>query len=211
VAGPGAATAGAAAPTTLAGIKAKAATAVDQRVHDLDTAVARANAAKALGPGQAPLVTYIGTDIQPLTQLNKKIQADTSVPQAAQDFGDIFSGFRVYLLVLPAARIAGDADRATTTAIPALRTAATNAQQRVTPANQAALQPLVDDLDAQITTASNATNGLAATVLAFTPAQWNANHDLLAGARAADQQTDAALVKARADLRSIRQLLRGAA
>jgi len=112
--------------------------------------------------------------------------------------------------VFPAGRIAGDADRATATVLPALTSAAAKAQQHVNARNQASLQPLIDDLKAHIATASSATNGLAATVLAFTPAQWNANHGVLSGARTADQQADAALQKGRADVRSIRVLLRGA-
>jgi len=196
--------------TTLAEIKAKAAAEVDRRVHDLNAAVSKANAAKGLGAGQGLLVAYLGTDITPLTQLNQTIQSDTSVQQARRDFSSIFSQFRVYVLVLPAGRIAGDADRATATVLPALTSAAAKAQQHVNARNQASLQPLIDDLKAQIATASSATNGLAATVLAFTPAQWNANHGVLSGARTADQQADAALQKGRADVRSIRLQLRGA-
>jgi hypothetical protein len=78
----------------------------------------------------------------------------------------------------------------------------------VTPANQATLQPLIDDLNGQITTAGNATNGLAAMVLAFTPAQWNANNALLAAARSSDQAAAGALQMARADVAQIRQDLR---
>ena len=102
-----------------------------------------------------------------------------TVQQAAQDFSTIFTGYRVYVLVLPASRIAADAYRATNTAIPKLTADSSKAQGLVNPQNQAQLQPLIDDLNAQIGTATNATNGLAATVLAFTPAQWNANHNLL--------------------------------
>ena len=199
----------AAAPATLAGIKLKAASEINRRVHDLDAAVAAATSATWLGSGQGALVSYLGADVQPLTQLNQKIQGDTTVHQAAQDFGTIFTGFRVYALVLPAGRIAGDADRATATAIPALTAAAATAQEHVNPGNQAVLQPLIDDLHAQIATASGAANGLAATVLAYTPAQWNADHGLLSSARAADQSTDAALRKAREDVRDIRSALRG--
>jgi hypothetical protein len=196
-------------PTTLAGIKSKAATEIDRRVHDLTAAVARANQAKGLGSGQDALVAYLGADIGPLTQLNQKIQVDATVQQARQDFGTMFTGFRVYALVLPAGRIAGDADRATATRIPALTADATKAQQRVNPGNHAVLQPLVDDLDAQVATASGATNGLAATVLAYTPAQWNADHGLLSSAHAADDTTEAALRKGRADILAIRAVLRG--
>ena len=196
-------------PATLAGIKLKAASEITRRVHDLDAAVAAAESATGLGGGQAALVSYLGADVQPLTQLNQKIQGETTVHQAAQDFTTIFTGFRVYALVLPAGRIAGDADRATAAAIPALTAAAAVAQQHVNPGNQAVLQPLIDDLRAQIATASGAANGLAATVLADTPAQWNADHGLLTSARAADQSTDAALRKGREDVRDIRSALRG--
>jgi hypothetical protein len=105
-------------PATLDGIKAKANTDITNRVNDLNAAVAKVNAAKGLGSGQATLVTYLGTDISPLQQLNQKIQGDATVRQAAEDFSTIFTGYRVYVLVLPASRIAADADRATNTAIP---------------------------------------------------------------------------------------------
>ena len=124
------------------------------------------------------------------------------------DFGTIFSDYRVYRLVLPAARIAADADHATTTAIPNLTADAAKAQARVTPANQATLQPLIDDLNSQISTATNATNGLAATVLAFTPAQWNADNALLQRVEASDQTATGALEKGRADVKQIVQDLK---
>lgn len=196
-------------PATLAGIKAKAATDVTDRVNALNAAIAKVNAAKGLGAGQGTLVSYLGADSAPLQQLNQTIQGDTSVQQAARDFSTIFSDYRVYLLVLPAARIAADADRATTTAIPALTSDATKAQSRVNPGNQAELQPLIDDLNSRIATANNATNGLAATVLAFTPAQWNANHGLLGPARSSDQAATGALRQGRSDVRQIVQVLKG--
>jgi hypothetical protein len=107
--------------------------------------------------------------------------------------------------VLPAARIAADADHAGTTAIPKLAADASKAQSRVTPANQATLQPLIDDLDGQISTATNATNSLAATVLAFTPAQRNADNALLGASRSSDQAATSALQKGRTDVAQIRQ------
>ncbi len=193
-------------PTTLAGIKAKAATDTTDRVNALNAAISKV---MGLGASQAGLAPYLGADISPLQQLNATVQGDTTVQQAAQDFGTIFSGYRVYALVLPAARIAAGADRVTTTAIPNLTTDATKAQGRVTPANQGVLQPLISDLNAQINTATNTTNGLASTVLAFTPAQWNANHDLLAASRSSLQAASAALAKGRADVKQIIQDLKG--
>ena len=203
--------AGNAAPTTLAGIKTRAATDISDRVNKLNSAIAKVNGAKELGAGQGTLVSYLGADIVPLQQLNQKIQGDTTMAQAAQDFGSIFNGYRVYVLVLPAARITAVTDSATTSAIPNLTSDEAKAQAQVNPGNQAQLQPLIDDLNSQIGTATNATNGLAATVLAFTPAQWNADYDLLAASRSSDQAAIDALQKGRSDVRQIVQDLKGSA
>ena len=197
-------------PATLAGIKAKAASDIGDRVTALTTAISKVNAAKSLGSSQGTLASHLSADIAPLQQLNQTIQGDTSVQQAAQDFGTIFSDYRVYALVLPATRLAAAADAATTTAIPHLTADAAKAQAHVTPTNQAVLQPLIDDLNSQIGAATNATNGLAATVLAFTPAQWNADNGLLGPAKSSAQTALAALKKARADMQQLKQDAKGA-
>jgi hypothetical protein len=214
VAGPASATLGsssggpASLPTTLAGIKAQAASDVTSRVNDLNAAIAKVNAAKELGASQSTLAAYLGTDGAPLQQLNQTIQADSTLQQAAQDFGTIFSDYRVFRLVLPAARIAADADQAGVSAIPNLTTDAAKAQARVNPANQATLQPLIDDLESQISAATSATNGVAAAVLAFTPAQWNADNALLQASTSSDQAAASALAKGRADVKQIVQNLK---
>jgi hypothetical protein len=199
----------AAAPADLSGLKAKAAQDVNKRVDALNSAIDKVNAAKGLGSGQATLVTYLGTDITPLQQLNAKIQNDTTYKQALPDFRDIFSNFRVYVLVLPAAVVAGDSFHATDTVIPNLTAESTKAQARVNDRNRGVLQPLINDLNNQIATATSANNALAATVLAFTPAQWNANHDVLSLAKGQDQTSDAAIQKGRSDVQDIVQVLRG--
>jgi hypothetical protein len=198
-----------AAPAGLSGLKAKANQEVKERVDALNAAIGKANTAKGLGSGQATLVSYLGTDIAPLQQLNTTIQGDTTYKQALADFKDIFSNFRVYVLVLPAAAIAGDAFRDTATVLPNLTTDSQKAQQHVNPKNQASLQPLINDLNTQITTASNATNGLATTVLAYMPPQWNANHNLLAAAKGQDEVAHTAIQRARADVQAIVQILKG--
>jgi hypothetical protein len=198
----------AATPATLSGVQAKAAAAITKRVNSLNSAIAKVNAATGLGSGQATLASYLGADIAPLQQLNTKIQGDTTLQQARQDASTIFSGYRVYLLVLPAARIAGDADRITTTVVPRLTSAASKAQAHENAQNQAQLQPLISDLNAQIAAATNATNGLAGTVLGYTPTMWNGNHELLSPARSDDQTANAAVKQARHDVVQIAQILR---
>jgi hypothetical protein len=195
-------------PATLAGIKAKAASDITGRVNDLDGAIARVNAAKGLGSTQGILVSYLGTDIAPLQHLNQTIQADSTVEQAAHDFGTIFSDYRIYVLVLPASRIAAEADHAITTALPNLTADAAKAQARVTPANEVTLQPLINDLNSQIGAATRATDGLASTVLAFTPARWNADNALFDAPKSSDQIATSALEKGRADVTQIVQDLK---
>jgi hypothetical protein len=190
-------------PKDLTGIKSLAQSDITKRVNSLEGAVTRAQGAKGLGAGQAALVAYLSSDITPLQQLNQKIQSDTTAAQAAADFGTIFSNFRVYRLVLPAARDSGDADAISATTVPALQEASTKAQQDVNAQNQSVLQPLIDDLNDQIATASGATSGLAATVLAYTPAQWNANNDLLDSAKQSVAQAKAAVQKGRSNVRQI--------
>ncbi len=193
------------APTTLAGIKAKAATQVTDRVNALNEAIGKVNGAKGLGSSQGALASHLGADIAPLQQLNQTIQGESTVQQAAHDFATIFSDYRVYALVLPATRIAAAADDATTTAIPHFTAVAVKARAHITPTNQAVLQPLIDDLNSQIESATSATSGLAATVLGFTPAQWNGDHGLLDTARSSVDTAGAALKKARSDVQQLQQ------
>jgi hypothetical protein len=80
------------------------------------------------------------------------------------------------------------------------------ARRREPPANQAMVQPLINDLGRQISTA---TSGPAATVLAFTPAQWDANSSLLRASTSSEQTADGALQTARADVKQIVQALKG--
>jgi hypothetical protein len=198
-------------PQTLSAIKAKAKAGVTQRVNALNAAIAEVNAASGLGPDQGALVSYLRTDIAPLQQLGDKIQADTTVKQAGEDFSGVLRDYRVYVLVLPAATVASEADRATATAIPNLTKASSQAQSLENPRNQAELEPLLNDLNDQISTATTATSGLASTVLALTPTQWNANHNLLSDSKSAAQTAVAALQKGRSDATQILFALRGSA
>jgi hypothetical protein len=198
-------------PQTLSAIKAKAQADVTHRVNALNAAIAEVNAASGLGSDQGALVAYLKTDIAPLQQLNDTIQADTSVKQAEKDFSSVLSNYRVYVLVLPAATLASEADRATITAIPNLTKASSQALSLENPRNQAEVQPVVNDLNGQISTASTATSGLASTVLALTPTQWNANHNLLSGPKSAAHTAVSALQKSRSDVAQILSDLKGSA
>jgi hypothetical protein len=63
--------------------------------------------------------------------LDQKIRSDATGKQAAQDFSTIFSDYGVYVLVGPASRIAADADRVTSTAVPTFTAAQWNANHDI--------------------------------------------------------------------------------
>jgi hypothetical protein len=195
-------------PASLSGIKAAAATAITKRVNDLNAAVVKANEAHGLGSGQATLDSYLGADIGPLQALNTKIQGDTTVQQARQNFATIYTAYRVYLLVLPAARLAGDSDRTTSTVLPKLTSDSSKARARENSSNEAQLAPLISDLNAQIGAATTATNGLASTVLDYTPGEWNGNHELLWPAKSSEQAADAAVKQGHQDVVQMVEILR---
>jgi hypothetical protein len=212
--GAGAALAGAATPAspahTLSGLQTDAAAAVSLRVDDLNAAIAKVNADPRLGADGGALAAYLQADIAPLQALGQKIAGDTIESTAAADYATIFTNFRVLALVLPAAHIAGAADQMGATTVPKLTALGTKAAAHVNASNQGVLQPLINDLNAQIAAATNATAGVSATVLAYTPTQWNANHDLLASGRGSVQSAGSVLAKAHADLKQIAAVVKPA-
>ena len=200
-------------PATLAQIQAKAAAAVTKRVDSLNAAVSKVDARPALGQDAATLAAYLQQDITPLQNLGAKIAADTTVSQAKADFADIFVDFRVYALVLPAARQAAVADAITVTALPKLTTFSTKAQQRVTKIgqNDATVEQMIDSLNNDLSGAQSASSGVATTVLAYTPSQWNADHSLLSTTKTSVQTATGDVKSARSEAKQIRQYLRGSA
>ncbi len=199
-----ASSAGAAAPTSLSSVQAKAAAAITLRVNDLNAAIAKVTGAKNLGSGAATLTAYLQNDIAPLQTLGQKIAADMTVTAAQGDASTIFTNFRVLALVLPAAHLAADSDGIMNGSVPTLTAASAKAAARVNSSNQGTLDPLITDLNAQISAATNAASGISSTVLGYTPAQWNANHALLSAERSADQSARNIDVKqARSELQQI--------
>jgi hypothetical protein len=201
----------AATPQTLSDIQSKAARAISLRANDLNAAISKVNADWRLGSDNAALVAYLQADIAPLQALGQKIAGDTSESTAAADYATIFTNYRVFALVLPAVHIAGGSDQIDVTTVPTLTAVATKAASHLNSANRALLQPLINDLNAQITAATNTTAGVSATVLAYTPSEWNANHDLLASGHSSVQSARNDIAKADADVKQIAAVLKSAA
>jgi hypothetical protein len=195
---------GSSTPDTLSGIQAAASAAITTRVNDLNAEIGKVNAAKNLGSGAATLDHYLGVDISPLQALAQKIAADTSLSTAQADYQSIFTDYRVLALVLPASHLAEASYGIDNGDIPNLTTAAADAAKHVNANNQATLQPLITNLNNEISAASNATVGVASTVLGYVPAQWNANNGLLSPAQSSITTAVGDIHQARADVQQVR-------
>lgn len=204
----GASEAASSSPPSLSALQAQAAAAITLRVNDLNAAITKVNAAKNLGSEASTLDAYLQSDIAPLQQLGQQIAADTTVRAVQAAAPTIFTNYRVLALVLPAAHVAGAASTITNGAIPELTADSSKAASRVNASNESTLDPLIADLNQQINAATQATSGLAATVLAYMPAQWNANKGLLNGAHGSMSSTSTDVKNALFDLKRIRAALK---
>jgi hypothetical protein len=180
---------------TLAQVQAAAATDIANRVTALKTAVAKVQAATDLGGDQATLVSNLQRNITGLDQLGTSIAGATNLQAAETGYKQMFTNFRIYALVIPATRLAAADDRLLNTTGPAL----TKRAARLAAKEASASQPLLADLSTQVTAANTALAGQPVALIAFTPAEWNANHQLLAASRADTKTAIADLRKARAD------------
>jgi hypothetical protein len=187
----------------LQAIKDAAHAAITARVASLNTAIGVVNQSTVMGSDQAARRDLMQSDISGLQQLDATIQADTTAPQARSDANKVFTDYRVYALVIPATHQIRAADEITSVAVPKLNSAASTLQGVITQQGRTDLQPTLDDLKAQVASAQQDTNGLAAQLESFTPAQWNANHALLTPSRTSLENARAALRKARQDAKTL--------
>jgi hypothetical protein len=191
-------------PDTLAKIQAAAKAAIDQRLSSLNQVITVLNGTSYLGSDQATLVGTAKADIAGLTTLEATIAADTTVQQARTDAQTIFTGYRVFALVIPVDHMVRVADGMTNVVVPKLTALAT----KWAGLNDPSIATLLADMQSQTQAAGQAVTGLPATLEAYTPAQWNANHSLLSGARSTLAMARKDLEKARQDAKQIVGILR---
>jgi hypothetical protein len=185
----------AATPTTaptggqaLSTIQAKAAAAIADRLTSLGTAIPSVTANQVITPAdRSTLLATLNHDVAGLTALRATIAGDTTAKQAATDAATIYTTYRVYALALPQVRYAEAADDLTGGVLPKLVDAQTKLAALLAGADSAkntpAVQATMTDLGTKITAATTLTAGLSGTVLAYTPAQYDANHALLSAPR----------------------------
>ena len=118
----------------------------------------------------------------------------------------------VALLALPQIRLAAASDDLSTGVVPHLTDAQTRLQNLLNGKDQgknsSSVQAAMADLAKQIQAITQETNGLSGAVLAYTPAQYDANTTILRPARTAIQTARADAKTARQDVRTVIEALR---
>jgi hypothetical protein len=198
------------ATTTLPGIKTRSASEIARRQAALAArlTMVTSGSPNLTAADRTALTTLITNDQAGLTALGTKIAADTDLATAKADHQQIFTGYRVFALALPQSRLVRANDALITVALPRL----TDAQTRLVTAlakagktDEAAAK--MADLQTQIAAIRTNTDGLSAKVLGLTPAQWNADHTMLAAPRQSLASSRTALQKARADIVAVKAML----
>ena len=162
-------------------LKDRAARAIDARVRELAGAIKGVQDRPWMGADGTTLVANMQADINGLEALGSKIQGDTTVQEVLADTNLVFTQYRVFALVQPVVADVIRIDRMTNITLPYLAKEIAYLQSRENSSNQGVIGPLIANMQTQDQTAVTDTNGLSAELIAFTPAQWNANHGLLNG------------------------------
>ncbi len=189
---------------------------IDKRLIEIDTMNRTIAAAKNLNPAHSSTLTSaLAAAKTGLTALRGAIATD-SADALRTDCQRIFDDYRIYALRLPQVHIVIGGDRITAE-LPKLNDAAARLGDVVAQAtkngnpNAAKAQSLLDDMNAKLADAGKQSAGVADSVVNLTPADWNANHDVLKPAVAALRTAGNDLRVAGNDGRQIVNLLRAGA
>ncbi|MHB8438326.1 MAG: hypothetical protein ACYDD4_04090 [Acidimicrobiales bacterium] len=188
--------------SSISTLKAKAASAISKRLTDLGKAVSAVNANSVISAtDKSTLLATLNGDTSGLTALGTKIQGDSTRSDVVADYKTIFTGYRVYLLALPQVRFAAACDDITDKIVPRLTDAQNKLQSLLSGAdsgkNTPSVQAAMADLATQIGNITSSISGLSGTVLAITPAQYDANHGVLSAPKSS-------LLAARSDVKTAR-------
>jgi DNA repair exonuclease SbcCD ATPase subunit len=190
--------------TRLTTLKTKGDAEITRRQGNLNTALNKIASLTSLSAGdKSALTTEVQNEISGLTTLKSKLDNETALDAARTDVQSIITDYRVYVLVLPVARLVEAIDQLTN--VEAKLTTLQAKIQGAADKDQSAgkdvtsIQKNITDLQAQINTAQNATTGLTAKLLALKPADYNADHTVLMQYRTSVGSAETALKAARDD------------
>lgn len=209
-----------AAPTTtertrdLVAEKVRCTAAIDVRLAALPRLNSSLGAAKNITDTHRGAQTASNTAaISGLGALKTKIGADNDPATLADDCRSIIEGYRVFALRAPQTHlvIAGDSEANAVTKLNDASTKLSDAIDKAAAAGKdmTAAKAALADLQAKLADAGSKANGVADSVIGFVPADYNANHALLDGARSNVKAAASDLKAARADIKTITSALKG--
>jgi len=190
--------------STLEALRTRCLAAIDVRLPALAAArTAVAGNDHVTGDHQAALTADLDETAGRLRDLAGLIKADTDLAALRDHCRSIFEDNRVFALVLPRVRLVSGADTAADagTKLTDIAGKLADAVGRAEAAGQDVRQAKLDldMMKAQIASGEDGAATVPGAVLGLTPADWNANHEVLAPARQS-------LREARADLKVARDL-----
>lgn len=209
----GIAAATAAGPKDFPTAQAKCLEGIDKRLSELSTLSGKVAAAEQLTDShESALNSIISSATSGITGLRAEVVADTDAASLKEDCTAVAEQYRVFALRAPQVHYTIGADRGTA-AVAKAEGAVTKLTDAIAAAEAAGkdvgnAHELLADIEARVASAEAQLSGVADTVLGYTPADWNANHDLLNPAKAALQAARADLKAAIDDAKAIVALLK---
>jgi hypothetical protein len=159
---------------------------INRRLTTLGTLSSKINdTVKLSASNKATLSSEVSAEINGLTALKAKLDADTTLADAKTDAQSIYTDYRVYALILPKVGLVKTADDQQVVE-GKLTALATKLQTRITAtktANKdtASLQTKLDDLNAKVSAAQAISSTIEAKVIALQPSDYDSDHTILSG------------------------------
>jgi hypothetical protein len=200
-------------PRTLATVQAAGKAATAARIATLNVTIPKITANKYLSSSdRSTILATLNHDLSSMSTLQTKIAADTDLKTAAADVQSIYTGYRVYAVAIPQSHYAAAADGLTDSAVPALLKVQSALQAALAGPDKSKDTPAIDaqmaDLATQISTVQSSTAGVSAFALSVTPAQFDANHSVLAATHTSVKTAEAAAKAASADAKAVKAALK---
>jgi hypothetical protein len=196
-------------PAALNAARAHALAALTRRVtrlHDLSAAI---GASTGLTPThRSTLTTDIGNDLAGITALQQKVPSDTTCAAVVADAHAMVVDYRVFVVLSPQVHLTIAADTETSVA-GALAALEPKIAARITAAKQKGVtvrapESTFADFQSQVTSAAQSSAGVAGPLPALTPASYPGCRQTLENARTSLTTGRVAIVRAHADLRTLK-------
>ena len=182
---------------------------IDVRVNSLNKLNTTVGNLKKLSSAQiSQFQSEIQTDINALTILKAKCDADTDLPTLISDIKSIFNNYRVYAVFMPQIRLLAAADRMDITA-DLLSDYANKLQFRIqSQGNPANLVSLLSDMQAKIADARTQYGNVISQIIPLSPSSFPGSNPVLQNARGEIKTGAGDLKTAWQDAKQIRQGLK---